>query len=272
MKDVQAGTITTDDFRMDYFRFGQGPQTLVILSGLSVKSVTDYAAAVAEAYSLLADAFTVYVLDRRKDLPAEYPVYRMAADSAAAIRTLGTGPVCLFGASQGGMIAMTIAIEQPELVRRLILGSTAARMDPERYQTVEEWLGLARAGDAKALYLAFGKAIYPPEVFEQSRDLLAAAALGVSDRDLQRFVILAEGMKHFDVTDRLRRIACPVLVIGSRDDRVLGPDAAGEIGEQFSERPNAELFLYDGYGHAAYDTAPDYKERIKRFLTSGPAR
>jgi hypothetical protein len=24
--------------------------------------------------------------------------------------------------------------------------------------------------------------------------------------------------------------------------------------------------MYDGYGHAAYDTAPDYKERILDFL------
>jgi len=24
--------------------------------------------------------------------------------------------------------------------------------------------------------------------------------------------------------------------------------------------------MYDGYGHASYDTAPDYKDRILRFL------
>ena len=28
------------------------------------------------------------------------------------------------------------------------------------------------------------------------------------------------------------------------------------------------LYMYDDYGHASYDTAPDYKERILRFLMS----
>ena len=27
--------------------------------------------------------------------------------------------------------------------------------------------------------------------------------------------------------------------------------------------------MYDGYGHAAYDTAPDYKERVLGFLAQG---
>ena len=268
---VQNETIRTNGFSMDCFRFGHGDKTLVILPGLSVDSVMNYAGAVAEAYSLLTDDFTICVFDRRKELPAAYSVYEMAEDTAAAIRALGLDRICLLGASQGGMIAMTIAVRYPDLVSRLILGSTSACMDKDQYRTVENWVRLAKGGNAKGLYLAFGEAIYPPDVFEESRELLANAAGFVADADLHRFVTLAEGMKGFDMTEQLQKIICPVLVIGSMDDCVLGARASEQIAEHLSSRTDCELYMYNGYGHAAYDLAPDYKERILRFLTAGSA-
>lgn len=260
---TQIETIRTDSFSLDYCRFGQGAKALVILPGLSVDSVMNYADAVAEAYRPLTDDFTVYVFDRRKELPAAYPVFEMAEDTAAVIRSLELNHVCLFGASQGGMIAMAITLEHPDLVSKLVLGSTSACLEQKQYQAVDRWVQLAKAGNTKDLYLAFGEAIYPPSVFEQSLDLLAAAAESVTAEDLRRFVILAEGMKGFDVSGRLSGIACPVLVLGSGDDQVLGAEASRRIADLV---PDCRLYMYEGYGHAAYDTAPDYRERMLRFL------
>lgn len=263
---IQIETVRTDGFSMDYFRFGHGGRMLVILPGLSVDSVMKYADAVADAYSLLADDFTIYVFDRRKELPEDYPVAEMAKDTAAAIRALGLERICLFGASQGGMIAMTMAIDDPELVSRLILGSTAACVEPERYQVIDRWVRLAGEGNAEDLCLALGEAIYPEAVFDRFRDLLKDNAKDVAEEDLARFVILAKGIEGFDVTNRLKEIVCPVLVIGSADDQVLGADSSEIIAEQLKDRPDCEWYMYDGYGHAAYDLAPDYKQRMQRFL------
>ena len=52
-------------------------------------------------------------------------------------------------------------------------------------------------------------------------------------------------------------------MIGSKDDRVLGSKASLLIANQI---PHSELFMYEGYGHAAYDIAPDYRERMKKFF------
>lgn len=264
---MQIETIETRSFTMDYFKFGKGEEALAILPGLSVQSVMGFADDVANAYRPLADAFTIYVFDRRKELPAAYPVRAMAQDTADALRALGLRQVSVMGASQGGMIAMSMAVSQPGLVKKLVLCSTAARMTNERYREVEKWVQLAKAGDATGLYLAFGKALYPQDVFEESRELLIGAAESVSADDLDRFAILAEGAKGFDVSGELERIACPALLVGSADDRVLGADATLEIAERLSARPGFALHMYDGYGHAAYDTAPDFKERMLRFLT-----
>ena len=265
---MEIKTIHSANFSMDYFHFGHGEKTLVILPGLSVQSVMGAADAIAEAYRPIEDKFTVYVFDRRSDLPAAYSVREMARDTAEAFRALGLKQVCLFGASQGGMIALVLAIEYPELVGKMVLGSTSAHVQEAQYRVPEEWIRLAKAGDRAGLYLAFGREIYPPAVFEQYKDALLAAAGTVTDRDLERFVILAEGMKDFDVVKDLDRIQCPVLAIGVFEDGVLDSDATMEIAEKLDVNPNFRLYMYTGYGHAAFDTAPDYKQRILRFFES----
>ena len=265
---MRIETFTTDTFQMDYLCFGHGKTPLVIFPGLSVQSVMGFADAVANAYSPLTDDFTIYVFDRRRELPEQYSIYDMDEDSAEALRTLQPGPVCLFGAFQGGMIAISIALSHPQLVQRLILGSTAACITQRSQDLFESWIRLAKEGKAEELYLSFGQAIYPQTIFEQSRGLLIEAAKTVTEEELSRFVILAGAIIGFDVADELKKITCPVLVIGSKDDQVLGAEASYQIAKRFKDRTDCELFMYDGYGHAAYDTAPDYKERIHHFFIS----
>ena len=137
------------------------------------------------------------------------------------------------------------------------------------YQTIERWIQAARAGKKAELYLAFGEAVYPPDVFELSRELLIESAKSVTDEDLSRFIILAESIHSFDIEKDLGKISCPVLVIGSMDDQVLGADASFQLAKHLKDQKGAVLCMYSGYDHAAYDTAPNYKERMLRFLKSG---
>ena len=266
--DMKYDTVKTDAFTMDYCRFGRGRDTLVILPGVSTQRVLTAGLAIAKAYAPLAEDYTIYLFERRNDMPPGYSVREMARDTARAIQALGLGPVNLFGASQGGMMAMVIAIEYPALVGRLVLGSTSARISTARYQMFDRWIQLAKDGNAAELALAFGQALYPPEVFEQSRSLLVESARATTAEGLERFIIMAQAVKDFDILNDLGRIACPTLVIGSRADRVVGGDASVEIAGRIGNQPDCELFMYDGYGHAAYDLAPDYKARMLRFLTA----
>ena len=155
----------------------------MILPGLSVDSITKYADDVANAYSVMTEDFTIWLFSQRNELPAEYSVINMARDTAAAIRCLGLEEISLFGVSKGGMVAMTVAIQEPELVSRLILGSTAAKVNTESYQVIDYWVQLAKESKREELCLAFGEKIYPENVFEQSKDLLienAKRAAGLS--------------------------------------------------------------------------------------------
>ena len=252
---------------MDYFKFGSGEEIFVIIPGLSVQSVMNSAGAIAEAYKIFADCYTVYVLDRRKEPPASYSVYDMAADTAQARGKLDIKKANIFGASQGGMIASVIATEHPELIKNLILGSTSSKVTGPQLQTIKKWIKLAKERKTEDLYLSFGEALYPKETFENLRTALINAAKTVTDEELLRFTILANAIEDFDITNDLKKIACPTLITASDDDAVLGADASELIAKHLSKETYHEIYIYHGCGHAAYDTAIDYKERILKFLT-----
>ena len=266
---IKIETVKTESFEMEYFKFGRGKEPLVILPGLSVQSVMPAADIVAEAYDVLADDFTVYLFDRRKDLPSSYSVADIARDTFEALSALGLAKVCLFGVSQGGMAAQLIAAEHPELVKKLAVGSSPAYETRELRALLKSLIEIAKAGDAEKLYLSFGEAIYPGETFENAREMLIDAAKSVTEAELCRFVILAEGIENFDAREKLKNIACPTLAIFSFDDNVIGAGASADFEICFAGRSDFETCFYDGYGHAAYDLAPDYKERLKRFFTDG---
>ncbi len=263
---IKICTAVTSDFSMNYFRFGGGSKVLVILPGLSLQSVMGSADAVAEAYSIFNEDYTVYLFDRRKELPDCYSISDMADDTFRAIRAAGIDTFDLFGTSQGGMIAQLIALDHPEAVSKLILGSSTPCVTDLMRSSVGEWLKIAKSGDAVSLYRSFSEKVYPPAVFEQYRDVLMQAASAVTDEDLSRFLILAGSSEDFDVRDRLKSLSCPLLAICSSDDSVLGGGTAELFSSIFSGRPDFECYEYDGYGHAAYDLASDYKERMLRFL------
>ncbi|MCR5122417.1 MAG: alpha/beta hydrolase [Ruminococcus sp.] len=268
MPVIKTNIVRTDSFSMNYFKFGKGKKTLVIIPGLSVQSIMGLADEVAKAYSVLTDSFTVYLIERRNELPDTYSAREMAHDTAAAIKALGLENVSIFGASQGGMIAMDIALDYPELVQRLVLASVPSYINEERFRVIDSWIKLAEDKKREELYLSFGRNVYPEEVFEQSRELLTAAAKTLTDEELERFVIIAEGMRDHNVHDELSGIACPVMLICSDDDKVFGTDYAFRIRDRLKDHSGFEFYMYNGFGHAVYDTAPDFKERLLKFLVS----
>ena len=60
----------------------------------------------------------------------------------------------------------------------------------------------------------------------------------------------------------LDRIACPTLVIGGTDDRIVTAEASAEIADRI---PDCKRFMYDGLGHGLYEEAPDFLDRVAEF-------
>ena len=259
--------VIADDFIIPYIKFGTGEKTLVILPGISIQSVLPMAASVEKQYELFCRDYTVYLFDRREDMPEEYSVYDMARDTAGAIEKLALCDICLFGVSQGGMMAILIAADYPQIVSRLALGSSAAYITKDSVEGLMEWLSFAEAGDAQKLCLSFGEKVYSSEFFEQYKNAFRYLAKTVEKKDLKRFITLVKGTEGFDARDKMAEIKCPVLAIGDSDDRVLGASSTPQIAELQKSNPDFEMFMYSGMGHAVYDTAPDYANRLFAFFS-----
>lgn len=255
-------SIIVNGIEMDHIRFGKGERAFVILPGLDTKSILISAMAIEAAYRDFAEGYTVYVFDRRKDMPDDYSIRQMAADTAEAMTAFGISQADVFGASLGGMIAMCIAIDHPELVRRLVLGSTASRIDDDINSATNHWIELAETGDMTALTADFIDNLYSEQTIGKYKDFLIHMNDNVTRHDIERFIIQAKAIDGFDVYDELEKIKCPTLVIGVEGDKVLPADCSREIAEKIG----CELYLYGGeYGHCVFDEAPDYKQRLMDF-------
>ena len=85
--------------------FGKGTKPLVIIPGLSLRSVHGNALPLAWMYRIFCDEYRVYVIDRKEDLPEVCTASGLADDVAEVMHQAGIGKADVIGISQGGMIA-----------------------------------------------------------------------------------------------------------------------------------------------------------------------
>ena len=80
--------------------------------------------------------------------------------------------------------------------------------------------------------------------------------------------MILKGMGEFDAGNKLTTIRCPVLAIGDYLDDVLGAEATLQIADVLKDKPDFEVYMYSSYGHAAYDIAPCYTQRLFDFFNN----
>ena len=115
---------------MEYAQIGSGDKPLVVIPGLSIKSVMKSAASLEGPYKIFREKYTLYFFDRKKDAKPGYSLPEMADDQVAALKAIGIDKADVFGVSQGGMIAQYMAIRHPEVVNKLVLGSSTSKAEP----------------------------------------------------------------------------------------------------------------------------------------------
>lgn len=262
----KAFTITTAnvaDIEMTYASFGRGPKNLVIIPGLSFKPVTGSAEAVAASHARFTEEYTVWLFDIRSNAPRQYSIEDMAGDTATVMKHLGIESADIFGASMGGMISQCIAVKNPDLVHKLILGSTMCRNNEISSASIARWRELAVAGDVTTLVSQCVDDMYSKATLDAYRDILIATNSNLTEEQLQAFISRTDAIRDFDISAELDRINCPVLVLGCDGDKVLGAQASREIAEILG----CEIYMYPAeYSHCVYDEAPDYKDRMQDYL------
>ena len=249
---------------MDYIRFGSGEKALVMLPGVGdgLKTVKGMALPFALLYRSLAKDFTVYVFSRRVELRPHMSTRDMAEDLNAAMEALGLSRAAVVGVSQGGMIAQWLAIDHPDKVEKLVLTVTLSRPNDTVRDAIAVWTEMAKRGDYKGIMLDTAERSYSEKRIRQARITYALLGNFGKPKSFERFLIQAESCVTHNAYDELGRIACPTLVIGGTEDRIVTGQASEEIAAQI---PGSELYLYEGLSHGLYEEAPDFLKHVADF-------
>jgi pimeloyl-ACP methyl ester carboxylesterase len=260
--------------RYPYVKFGSGPRTLVIFAGLSdafqPERPARYLALLLERYyyRLFTDEYTMYVVSRRRNLPAGTTTREMAAEYADLLAEYDVGPADVLGVSLGGLIAQHLAADRPDLVRRLVLGVSGVRVGEAARRTLRRWAEWADRGwwfDAyldsiPVTYTGYRRWLYPPLIRTVGRLLLSEPA-AVSD-----VAVSCRACLSHDATDRRSEIEAPTLVVGGTEDHFF-PE--GILRTTADGIPNSRLELIEGTGHGAFEERKRaFDKTVKAFLTA----
>lgn len=258
------GCISLGNTDMYYVSFGSGEKKLVILPGLSdgLATVKGKALILSLPYRKFFRDYTVYMFSRKNDMPEGYSIKEMADEQAWAMKDLGITRAYLLGVSQGGMIAQYMAIDYPEMVKKLILAVTAPNANAVVRECVSGWIDMVKRGDHTALMVDTAQKMYSEKYLQKNRKYFSLLAGFTKPRSYDRFLRNAYAILSFDCRSELSKIGCPTLIIAGSDDHTVGNEAAAELAGAIA---GSELYVYEGLGHGLYEEAKDFYERVREF-------
>lgn len=262
--EIRYGTLG----RLPVAEVGAG-EPLVVLAGLS--PTTGFSGSLAVRFALgplarFAPSRHLFVLNRRPDLPAGMTMGELAAEHADAIRArFDDRPVDVVGTSTGGSIAQQLAADRPEVVRRLLLISTACRLGPFGRSVQRAVAARVRTGESRRALATMASSLVPPW---RGRSVVATATFLAPQRmitDRQGLADMATTIEAEDAFDLARcgPITAPALLLAGREDRFYSPALFEETARLLR---NGRLTLLDGRGHVTVTQDRRFLPEVRSFL------
>ena len=235
--------VMANGVRTYYEVYGQG-DPVVLLHGGGVDGSGWFA-----QVPVLAQQYRVYVPERRghgrtPDMPGPITHQAMADDTAAFLRAVDAAPAHVIGWSDGGAVALSLAIRHPELVSKLV--SISAYID--------------NAGATAATMALFDN----ETASQQFLELLRPQYEPLSPDGPEHFPIVAAKLLEFwrnepgvDMTD-LPKINVPTLLMQGDDDCV----KFDHLVAMYKALPHGQLAVVPGTSHILPIEKPDLVNKL----------
>jgi pimeloyl-ACP methyl ester carboxylesterase len=247
-RDVREGHL---EGGLPCLSFGDGPP-LIVFPGLGMTNANPTGLQRWGELRLLcplARAFTVYRIGRRVGLEPGTTMTDLTNDYAEALEEKFGGPVDVLGISTGGSIALQLAADRPELVRRLVVAGAAYRLSEHGREFERRMAELAAAGDRRGM-----SRLQAPDVAASRLGRRVAGGLLwllgplfiKREWDPSDMVATIMAEDSFDLGGWLGEISAPTLIIGGGRDRFYPPELFRETAQGI---PEARLVLYDNRAH-----------------------
>ena len=180
-------------------------------------------------------------------------VEEMGRDAIAFIRALGLRKVDLLGFSLGGGVAQMVALQAPDLVRRMILAGTGPRggggIDEINRIAIIAYLKAALTLSDPRNFLFFPRS---PDGKRAAQDYFSRLQERTEDRDrpislqARRAQLQAIKTAGLSAPDDLSVITHPVFVANGDHDLMVDSSHSADMARRL---PNAQLTIYPDAGH-----------------------
>jgi 3-oxoadipate enol-lactonase len=205
----------------------------------------------------LRERFSLVVYAHRghdgSDVPdGPYSLDQLGADVVAMLAELGIARASHCGLSLGGMVALWIAANRPELVDRVALCCTTAYFGPDAGYA--ERARRVRAAGTEAEVAASLARWFTPSFRERAKDTVAAAAGWLRDTPREGYAGCCEALHTMDLRAALSHVIAPTLILAGAEDAATPPANAEAMAAAI---PRASLAIIRGAAHLANLEQPD---------------
>ncbi|MGH8932363.1 MAG: alpha/beta fold hydrolase [Egibacteraceae bacterium] len=255
-------TITVNGVRLAYDEAGAGPPVVWVHGGFTDRRGADL------VVPLLAERYRVIAYDRRghsqsERWPGRQGVDEHVNDLAALIEQLEAAPAHLLANSDGGEIALKLAVRRPELVASLCVH------EPSLYGILPDDPEVKRAvHDMQARLDRIIAELEQGNNEAAARQLIEAVAVGPGAWDAlpeqTRRTLVHNAPTWLDTAhdptygevdvDQLAGITAPVLVTGGAHS---DPADSAVVACLADALPHARRYIFAGAGHVPHRTHPD---------------
>ena len=177
MSEIKVG-----DIKLVYEIRGEGP-SIININGTGLSSALWWQMPLGQM--LLDAGYQVITFDNRGIPPSDVPpppftVEEMAQDTIGLLEHIDKGPYILMGASLGGLIAQTVCLQKPKLVKAVIFivgcGNFSAYLKP----FIQGWIDYTKTGKLeKSVLTALNLPLFiPPTEYSNAASIQAAIEIG----------------------------------------------------------------------------------------------
>ena len=265
MAKLIDSTLQLKNCTMDYIAFGSGEKPLIMIPGLSLNRVKGSARAMSLSYRSFGKERRVYMFDTRSEMDEPLSIEQMADDLYEAMCLCNIFKADILGVSMGGMIGQALCAKHPETIHKAVIALSASRCTQMTEEKIKAWMSLAEKGDTDALIRSFFEDIYTENYLKKYRPFMGMLVKMAQKRDLSRFLKQAGGILSFDIREALEKTDVSAYVIGARKDRIVPYTESQYIASAL----HADCYIYEAYGHGAFEEAKDFNGRVLAALKEG---
>jgi len=259
--------IDIDGKRLYYREYGKGAP-IVFLNGvmMSTGSWIPFVDTVSKEYRMI----TVDLLDqgRADDCKEGYTINTQANFLNKFLDKLKLNNVHLLGMSYGGKVALTFTIKYQTKVRSLILSNTDSFTSNIMKDIGKGWAYAASSLDGEVFSSILFPYMYSYKFYEDNYEYIESSKRAMSkalnEKWKDRFIRTLQSAIDYDVSNQVKDVKVPTLIISSEFDNLSYPSYQEFIHNQIQ---NSSWVIIKEAGHAAlYEKPEEYISIVIEFL------